>query len=395
MYKNIAVICLFLMLTSCVNTVSIKNKKKGTLKADYQLVVRDEKRIWLDYETAPQSSYIQLHKDKEGARILTFINHHKNAIYFYDYEKGVYSRRIEYAKEGPNAILRLAGYFIKNMDSIYVYNRPLTEFVLTDSTGHVKQRISLRDNRNDRKWPLYFPQYEFNTVNPLVEIQGKIYMTGADPFGVADSLIHQFKFASCIDLKSNNVEFMHTYPEELYGSNVNWQDPYFTQAYRALLPDGKFIYSFPVSHDIYIASWHTNNYETVYAGSNMAGTIRSIDNDPKRTSREVLIAHILRQDLYTAILYDPYQKMYYRFMLQGIPGAGMNTQLKQKPIVVIIMDEQFNYLGETVIGTAETWNWENSFVTSEGLVMEYIDQDMDFEEQYMILKTFKVEKINK
>jgi hypothetical protein len=60
-----------------------------------------------------------------------------------------------------------------------------------------------------------------------------------------------------------------------------------------------------------------------------------------------------------------------------------------------MMDEQFNYLGETVLGAWEDWNWENSFVTSEGLTMEYIEHDADFEEQYLILKTLTVEKINK
>ena len=103
----------------------------------------------------------------------------------------------------------------------------------------------------------------------------------------------------------------------------------------------------------------------------------------------------MQQDLYTAILHDPYRHVYYRFMWQGIPDATVKTSWKEKPMIVIIMDEQFNYMGETVIGTGEEWNWQNSLVTPEGLMMEYIDLDMDSEEEYLILKTFTVEKINK
>ena len=44
------------------------------------------------------------------------------------------------------------------------------------------------------------------------------------------------------------------------------------------------------------------------------------------------------------------------------------------------MDEQFNYLGETPLGTSDEWNWSNSFVTEEGLNIEYIDK-ADLEEK--------------
>jgi hypothetical protein len=56
------------------------------------------------------------------------------------------------------------------------------------------------------------------------------------------------------------------------------------------------------------------------------------------------------------------------------------------------MDEQFNYLGETLIGKAEEWNWTNSFVTQEGLNIEYID-DNDMDEEHLNFKIFTIEKL--
>lgn len=56
------------------------------------------------------------------------------------------------------------------------------------------------------------------------------------------------------------------------------------------------------------------------------------------------------------------------------------------------MDEQFEYLGEKLIGTAEEWNWTNSFVTEEGLNIEYIDPK-DIEETYMNFKIFTIKQI--
>ena len=121
----------------------------------------------------------------------------------------------------------------------------------------------------------------------------------------------------------------------------------------------------------------------------MAGTIRSFAGD--RSSN--IVAHVLQHDLYTGIRYDSYRKVYYRFMLQHVADATISTDLNERPVVVIIMDEQFNYMGETVLGTGEKWNWYNSFVTSEGLVIEYFDPDLDSLEEYLHFKILTIEKL--
>jgi len=376
---------LFIVIVGCTHTTNVKNERKGKLTAKYQLVVGSEKRIWLDYETAPQPPFMQMVTGNNGNQILTFFNRYKYSIYLYDYEKDSYIGKIKYEREGPNGINYFGGYYIKNMDSVYVYNR-LLDFVLTDSSGIVKKRISLNSENMD--WALYHPLYEIKTINPMVERKGKLVLSGMAPFSVADSLIRKFRFTTCVDFKSNSLEYIHTYPEELYGFDANWQDPFYTQPYLAFSPNGEWLYSFPVSHNLYIANEDTEGYQTVYAGSNVAGTISSIIDGKIRTDNETILTNILQQDLYTAILHDKWRSVYYRFMLQGIPDATVKNNLTEKPIVVIIMDEKFNYLGETVIGTGKEWNYTNSFVTTEGLVMEYIDQGMDFDEQYLILKTF-------
>ena len=381
-----------LIFVSCADSVKIKNIKEGKLIPTHYLAQSGEKKIHLDYETAPNPPYMQIIDDVSGSRILSFLNPYKNSIYFYDYEQGIQIGKVVYDRQGPNGIPRIAGYYIKNMDSIYLYNRPI-EIAMCDSAGLIKKRISLNDNRKDAEWSRYYPQYEFCTVNPMLEVKGKLIMTGMAPFSIADSLIHKFHFTACIDLESEDIEFIHTYPEELYGSNVNWQDPFFMQGYRAFTSTGEWLYSFPVSHDVYIAQSDTKGYKTKYAGSNYAKTIHSIDDSRERTPDELILIHYLEQDLYTAILHDPYRSVYYRFMLPGIPNSTVKTPIKEKRIVVIIMDEQFNYMGETVIGSCEEWNWKNSFVTSEGLVIEYIDSDLDSEEEYLIMKIFTIEKL--
>jgi hypothetical protein len=259
---------------------------------------------------------------------------------------------------------------------------PMVEVVLTDDIGNVKNRISLRgDNRID--WTLHFPQYFLSSVIPFIEIQDKLILTGFSPWSIPSKIIDKFQFSAIIDITTNEVDYVYTYPEELFGSNYNWEGGMATLVYPELSPSYEIIHSFSVSHDLYIAHFDSSIYKTVYAGSNTASSIRSIDWESKTTPREVVLAHLAREDIYTAIRYDPWRKVYYRILLQGISNATHSTAKEKKNIAVIIMDEHFNYMGETVIGNGEKWNWKNLLVTKEGLNIEYLSSD-DFDEDYLI-----------
>lgn len=393
MHKIFHIIIFSILFISCSNPViSVKNEKVGKLNATCQLVVSSNKKFVLDDNTATRPPYIQILNNSSEKRILTFLNPHNNSIYFFDYENSTYLKKISYEKEGSNAILGMAGYYIKNPDSIYIYNRALIEVVLADSTGHVKERIPLRGKKQD--WSNSHPQYILNTVCPFIEISGKLLLTGLSPFCLRSSLIDKFRFTACINLNNNQLEFHHIYPSDLYGVNANWDDPIFMQVYPTLSSSGELVHSFPVSHDLYISKWNSNSATKVYGGSNVAKTINSIDWDwiSQATPREKVLINYLYQDLYAAILHDPWRKVYYRFMQQGLPDATANTKIGKKNIIVIIMDEQFKYLGETSIGKAKEWNWTNSFVTKEGLNIEFIDTE-DTEEAFLNFKTFRIETI--
>ena len=62
-------------------------------------------------------------------------------------------------------------------------------------------------------------------------------------------------------MKTHDVKFVHTYPEAIYGSNSNREGGLSTMVYPALSPSGELIYSFPASHDLYVAKWDAETYE--------------------------------------------------------------------------------------------------------------------------------------
>lgn len=394
MHTRLLIYLAISILTSCSNDViEMRNEKMKRLKATVMLRISEEKKFVLDDNSAPKPQYIQLFEKPGKLRYFTFLNEYNNSIYIYDYLTGNFVRKITFNKKGNDAIQIMTGYCIKSLDSIYIYDKYLNQVIISNENTKVLKRISLKGDGNDKKWFLKYPQYLPKTVSPFIETPKELLLTGFYVTSIPESVIHSFKFTARIDLKTQQVRFSFLYPAEIFGSGYNWPGWGFTQAFTEIHPNGnKVIFSFPVSHDLYIADLNSENYKKVYAGSNFACTIRSLECNPERTTEKKRTIHFAKQDTYAAIKYDKYRNVYYRFLLNGIPNATVRTNWREKPVTIIVMDKDFNYLGETTIGNGDKeWCWQNSFVTKEGLNVEYIEKDT--EETYLTLKIFTLKEI--
>lgn len=379
------------------NTVQIKNEKKGTLKASMTLTLFGEKKFLLDSNTAPKPQYTQVYQDFNDTRYFSLLNTYSNSIYLYNYDTMEFEKKIEYPKKGADGMLKPLGYIIKSLDSIYIYEQQQMELILANGKGKVLNRTSLLGGHDIRNpiWTTSIPQFFPQTVNPFIETSDELLLSGQYMFTIPEEVVPNLKFMLHFNLKSNEFHFTHTYPEELYGFGYNWNNDLLTQIFSELHHHGdKTVYSFPVSHNLYISDLKVKKkYQKVYGGSNFASTITSIESKSKRPPREKLILHYLKNDEYGAIKYDKFRKVYYRFIRKAIPDATLQTQLKEKPIAVIILDENFKYLGETVLGTEKEWHWPNTFVTEEGLNIEYLDKDEGLEELSLTLKIFNIKDL--
>lgn len=389
--KKILFCYALLLIASCSNNrIEIKNDKKGKLQAKMALDEIGSKSFILDDETAPKPLYIQIINDTLGERQLTFLNNYNNSIYFYDFENQEFLKKITLDKDGPDGVPMPEGYHIKNQDSIYLFSRLLKIFLI-NSNGNVINKASLNSGHDvrgkDIGWAYRYPEFYLETVTPFMERPKEFLLTGIFGGTMPDSIVDKFKFTAHIDFDLKSVEYSHTYPRSLFGNNVNWGEGLSVQVFPQMYPNNnKMIYSFPMSHHLFITDMEDNNYSKVYAGSNFASSIKSIDKRPGRASAELIRSSFVRQDMYAAIIYDKYRKIFYRFLRRGIPDAPKETSWKEKEIAVIIMDEKFNYLGETTLGTERVWHWQNSFVTEEGLNIEYLEEN-DISEVNITFKT--------
>lgn len=394
------VLCFFsLILVSCrVEQVKLPNEMYGTLKSVMGLNLVGAKSFLLDSETSPQPTFMQMVWDSSGNRQLTFLNNYNNIIYFYDYDKQGIIKLIRFNNEGSEAVKRPIGYHIKNLDSIYIYSG-LRQVLLANEKGKILNRISLigehDPNKNPLQWALSFPEYYMSTSIPFMQTKMELLLSGLFPGDIQKTNVKMFRFTAHINFKLDSVYFTHTYPLEIFGNNYCWGGSLPMEVFPLLHPDGKrIIYSFVPSHDLYLSNHEdTNEYERVYAGSNFAGTISSLEKKTIRMGPQEVVSEFVRDDRYGAILHDQFRNVYYRFMRKSMPNAPIGTHWDEKDITVIIMDEGFKYLGETVLGPGDIWHWQNSFVTEEGLNIEYIDE-YDLEEDYLNLKIFVPKKLN-
>lgn len=405
--KRIFYLLYAVLVISCSNNsnnvVAIVNPFENNLKAKYKIVEKELKYFKLDSTTAPNPRYMSLvYNDSTKKQELTFFNDYSRTIQFYDYDGLKFIKEIKFDKDGSDSIVKPAGYFIKNRDSIYIYDMHLLELCLTNGKGQLLKKTSLIGNLDVKKdrWMYKYPQYHPSTVTPLRGIDDGLMIMGQSMEDIHDTIINKFKYLSYIDKKLSQPKLMYSYPKELYGENYMWGDPLFTQVFYDVVSTAqgksKIIFSYPVSHNIYLSDGlKKQNVVKKYAGSNYAGTISSLNfKNNKDITVSELRANYIKNDLYGAILYDKYRKVYYRFLRRGVKESMNKFDLKDKPIAVIIYDDRFNYLGETDLGLAKVCHWENSFVSKEGLNIEWLDPS-DVDEAYLSLKIFVLKEIKK
>lgn len=397
-YFLILFVIIALLWGSCnekdINQEIVTNPNYKLLNSPYELKEIDQIKFPLDSISAPKVEYIQLVREKSGQEILSFFNKNNKSIYFYDYKTQWPLKTIKIGSDSSSqGKIDPAGFYVESYDTIYIYNRRNIELLCINSYGNILHKISLIANSNIRgsKWFLKYPQYHPQGSNPIMEINGQLLFPGQLFESLQDSLIQQFHFVSYIDEKSNEVQFYHQYIDSLYGHNYNWSGEKFTEVYLDWNPEKqKLIFSFPISHNLYVARLKDNSYATVNGASTQSLSISSIPVKTKKMKIKELVRHVLESDEYGPVRYDPYRKVYYRFLRQGIKNYTLSSQWGDKEISIILLDEDFKYLGETNIGKMKNWYIQNAFVNEKGLHIEYIPNVLN--EDFLTYKIFKINK---
>ena len=372
-------VSIFLILAVLLSASACnKSSKNGTSLQSFTIVEEETLRLPLDSTTSQTARYLQLVNDST----LAFLNEPTYEICIYSLTNPSCKDRIKIYREGPNAVNGIDAFFIQSPDSIWLYATWGKRIFLIDREGTLLDKFALppTDETGSTKHSVYpYPQ----TTTPYVVKDGIHFLQGMDGIATPNRLAG----ASLIyDSRNGEMRTGSTYPKA-YGDKDEISDKWSVfgerQTYSHITPDNRIITSFPASDSLYVWDTHSDK-TTVYMAdfSSRPEIVSSVGPD-----KETSLKNFIKGFKYGAILYDPYNKLYYRlFRAAGsVDDKDLDNSLLHKPMGMVILDESLKKVGETMLPDGGYYP-ADAFVNSDGLhIVTYSDDD-----DFMTLKVLKV-----
>lgn len=282
--------------------------------------------------------------------IYSFMSLDKN-ILFYDYDTNKLLYKIPLSLPQPTT------YQYINKDTIILLDYSTEELIIINNKSEVINSYKIKHNIE------YYPS-PITKIAPITFINNCIYVFG----NMAGEYNNENNKNRNVLLKYNclnNTKSYHIPYPDIY--KKNWNGTLFRWCYADYTPlHDSFLISFPADHYIYSYDYKQDSITKFYAGSEHIESTFYI----KKPKQEFINAddrtkHFVESDSYSTIIYDQYQNIYYRFaelnsIYEGIPGWS-------KELSIIILDSEFNIIGETFIGKVPTTYRYATFITKEGL----------------------------
>lgn len=317
----------------------------------------------LDSVSVPVVYYCRLVDNNETT--LSMLNENINSIYLYNIETGILCDKITIPDfEG------IQGYYLSN-DTLILYS-------------YVSDKLFIRIGNDIQILPLDIQNYGFLCPKPFlmtsspIEIlnDGKTLVMPVFIAGIG-SLQDEKQRRSILlyDYKSGNYKYCVPFPEEYHRKNWGGNFAYM-QPYLSLSKDGKVLISFAACHDLLVYDPILDQTFRYYAGSGEIKEIvpSSIPISQISKHQNELMEWYYRNPSYEGIYYDHYRHLYYRIARLALPDDRKRAREgNNKPVVIIVLDEKYNYLGEYHLPENVHYNSFCSFVSPAGFNIQVMN----------------------
>jgi hypothetical protein len=337
--------------------------------------------------------------DKKGRKYLTFQEYDQNEIHIYEMYTGNLCKTLKIAWEGPNGIPHLGGYYIKDLDEIYLTNPMLPVISRTDTTGQIFQKISYEKTDEGQ---FLVPTFTSNTVfyTPLVILKDTFYvlqettMPGKEP--------DTWPVSCSIDTTHKSVKALpFCFPPILKESELRTVGIGLELTYSRCFDGSRFVYSFFFEESIAVAFPDHSEIQKIPAKSKY---IQRINPREKRPADMFAGAkRMCEAPFYGNLIHDPYRNVYYRI---AYPETEMEEEDESRVYIdiwttgrkrfsIIILDKDFNIIGETLFPDY-TYCSMSMFVEEEGLYIRSNHfKSPDFDEDKLMFTCFELVKKEK
>lgn len=345
-------------------TFSCNNE--STNKKDSYFLKKSEKHLsfLLDNNT---NSFIQVlfsYKDNNGKEYLTFQNQDQNEILFYDMDSSKLEFKLKPEVEGPNGVGEFLGYYVQNLDSIFLTIVGLQEIALINGDAILKDKIQYEKTTDDI---LLNPSYSMSFVfHPIELIENKMYITSECNRWAKKNPVSAF-----IDLDTKSVFALPFFYPSFSGADNKEKAGGVEQGFSRCFDGGNFVYSFHYKEDIYVTSLNHDSIRQIKVKSKFIDEI-ILPNDYNRTMDISQGLKIKSENPnYGNLYFDQYRGVYYRIAYPKTKIEKTKNFIDiwkygRKNFSIIILDKNFNIIGETLFPDY-TYNSTLMFIREDGL----------------------------
>lgn len=295
-----------------------------------------------------------IYEDKNGQSHFTFQNPNGNTVLFYDLNTQALKCKLNLPIEGNNGVGFANGYYIHNLDSIYIPNRDIEEISLINQEGilitkysYEKENLSLFDISSAYlKQPTIIGRtmYLYSGPNRYIE---------HDPVSI--------KF----DMDTHEVTPLPFDYPEYPGSDIKLKKYGLETAFSRCFDGEHFVYSFYYDENIYIATPEHDTIRKIPVRSKYFNKV-TLPNELTASPED-----FCENSWYGNLLYDPYREVYYRIAFPKTDlDKGVNpielARFGRKNFSIIILNKDFEIIGETKFPDY-TFNSNIMFIQKDGL----------------------------
>jgi hypothetical protein len=329
------------------------------------LAISDQQLTFpLDSNTANRTDFLSLYTDPGGQEYLAYASQNKqeNRILFYALANQKLAQTLTLATQGPDGVGKMSGFYVRDLDNVYVASRNALFIALVGRDGRIKQKFLYKKTDSGEATfpahvhlnkPLFFMGGRL--LLPVLPDDNWTYMTQAD--------LDQKRICLAIDTASKSVAYLpFTFPKDY------WQAGKLDLLHSHVWAGDQFVYAFLGDHHLYT----TPDHQQVTKHLAQSQFIDRLAVHPKDMDMDRYLRHMAENSFYGPLLHDPYRKVFYRFVHLGDEvqkGEDLAKRGKFPPLVsIMVLDGDFKVLGEVKL-PRRRFATTNAFVARAGLYL--------------------------
>lgn len=318
----------------------------------------------IDGNTRLPESFVSIFEE-DGKEFLTFPNR-RYEILIYELESGKLEKKVNFEKEGVDAIERIEGYLMTSFSHICI-PAPDAVIAVTDTTAKIKRRIKYgKATNNDVVY--CFPKTSIH--RPLYLINDSLYLPQILNRTFGDDYIGKSPLCVVVDTTTLLIRALPLkYESVITPSEVPYSVG--SLSYSYCYNEKDFIFSYKDSEFLIKVSPEGQIIDKYLAKS------RYIDKPFVGANKNWDMQKTIRLNCeiptYGNLIYDKYRKLYYRFVFPKTEMEDGEDYMEiihngRKLFSIMVLDEDLNVLGETIF-PEYTYNPNIFFISRNGLYL--------------------------